>query len=391
MNKEVLIYLYKDQLSPKGGPLGYNYNLMIQLKLMGYKNIHFIESHSYTDSINKKINNIKYKWLKVFFIILKSIYKKTRTLYGHNHKAVVDLSKYDIIHFHSTMDMFNAKDSLKTYKGKVILTSHSPTLLSKEIYDRLSDFEKRYLHVLYKNLIKIDIYAFHRADYLIFPCKEAEEPYFHNWKDYEMFRRINAHKIKYLLTGIEKCHAQVPASEIRQKYKIPHSAFLVCYVGRHNEIKGYDQLKTIGKELLEKYPNLYFLIAGKEEPMKRISHPRWIEAGWTNDPHSIINASNVFILPNKETYFDLVMLEVLSLGKIIVASRTGGNKYFEHLDTKGIKLFNTPNEAVSLIEKIMNSDESQRAQMENSNLSLYEQYFTSSSFANNYIKLINSL
>lgn len=391
MNKEILIYLYKSQLRPTGGPLGYNYNLMTQLELKNCRNIHFIESSNNIDSVNQRISNIKCKWLKDFIIILKSIYKKTQTLYGFNHKAVIDINKYDIVHFHSTMDMFNAKDSLKTYKGKVILTSHSPTLLSKEIYDSLSNFEKKYLHVLYKNLIKIDTYAFHRADFIIFPCKEAEEPYFHNWKDYEKFREVNKYKIKYLLTGIDSCHAKIPASEIRAKYKIPQTAFIICYVGRHNEIKGYDQLKIIGKKLLDKHSNLYFLIAGKENPIKGLTHSHWIEVGWTNDPHSLINASNVFLLPNKETYFDLIMLEVLSLGKIIVASRTGGNKYFKQFNTQGIKLFNNADEAVSIIEQLMNTDKSQQTQMENSNLLLYKQYFTASSFANNYIKLIDSL
>ena len=45
-------------------------------------------------------------------------------------------------------------------------------------------------------------------------------------------------------------------------------------------------------------------------------------SSWTNDPHSLINASDMFILPNKETYFDLIMLEVLSMGKIVLATNT---------------------------------------------------------------------
>lgn len=391
MNKEILIYIYKSQLRPTGGPLGYNYNLMTQLELNNCRNIHFIESSNNIDSVNKRINNITWKWLKDFFIVLKSIYKKTQTLYGFNHKAVVDLNKYDIVHFHSTMDMFNAKDDLKNYKGKVVLTTHSPTLLSKEIYDRLSNFEKKYLYFLYKNLIKIDLYAFHRADFIIFPCEEAEEPYFHSWKDYEKFREINKHKIKYLLTGIEKCYAKIRVTEIRDRYNIPQSAFVVCYIGRHNEIKGYDQLKKIGKKLLEKHTNLYFLIAGKEEPMKGLPHSRWIEVGWTNDPHSIINASNVFLLPNKETYFDLVMLEVLSLGKIVVTSHTGGNKFFEKLDAKGIKIYNNLKEAISQIEKLMIEPIHNREILEKSNQDIYQRFFTASTFAKNYIELINSL
>lgn len=63
---------------------------------------------------------------------------------------------------------------------------------------------------------------------------------------------------------------------------------------------------------------------------------RWKEVGWTNDSQSIIAASDVFVLPNRETYFDIIMLEVLSCGKIVIASRTGGNKYFEKIGAKGV-------------------------------------------------------
>lgn len=153
MNK-VLIYLYKDSLHPVGGPLGYNYNLKSQLDVVGCNDIHFIELANKADTINKQVTQIKCSWLRSLLIIAKSIYKKTKMLYGLNHKAVINLQDYDIVHFHSTADMYNAKDDLKEYKGKVLLTSHSPTLNSKEMYTALSGFEKKYLAFLYKNLIK---------------------------------------------------------------------------------------------------------------------------------------------------------------------------------------------------------------------------------------------
>lgn len=46
------------------------------------------------------------------------------------------------VHFHRTMDMYWAKDSLKNYKGKVILTLHAPTMPSKQMFSMLTDFEK---------------------------------------------------------------------------------------------------------------------------------------------------------------------------------------------------------------------------------------------------------
>lgn len=139
------------------------------------------------------------------------------------------------------------------------------------------------------------------------------------------------------------------------------------------------------------HPNVYVLIAGEEGPLYHLEHERWIEVGWTNDPHSIIAASDVFVLPNKETYFDLIMLEVLSLGKIVVASNTGGNKYFSVFKHGGILIYNSQREAVRLLKKVMALSFEEREYLGGENKKIFFKYFTSEIFANNYIKLINSL
>ena len=177
---------------------------------------------------------------------------------------------------------------------------------------------------------------------------------------------------------------------MRAKYNIPKEAFVVCYVGRHNEIKGYDLLKQIGSELLEQ-GNIYFLIAGKEEPMQGIRHPRWIEIGWTNDPHSLINASDIFLLPNKETYFDLVMLEILSLGTIVLASHTGGNKYFEKMQPNGVILFQGKEDAVKKTLELKNMSRNQKALLRELNRKMFAEHFTAEIFTQSYLDLINSL
>ena len=136
---------------------------------------------------------------------------------------------------------------------------------------------------------------------------------------------------------------------------------------------------------------MYFLIAGKEEPLQGLDNKRWIEVGWTDDPHSLIAASDVFVLPNRETYFDLVMLEVLSLGTIIVANNTGGNKYFSKTNTNGIILFNGKAEAVRQIETVMQIDMDSKNKMMENNKKLFNEQFSLDVFANNYCRLINSL
>lgn len=63
--------------------------------------------------------------------------------------------------------------------------------------------------------------------------------------------KSNSHKYIYIPTGINPCSPKVGKSEVRQRYGIPEEAFVFCYVGRHNEIKGYDTLKELGLELLK--------------------------------------------------------------------------------------------------------------------------------------------
>ena len=74
MSKKILIYLYEKELAPKGGPVGYNYNLKCQLDKMGVDGISFIKTnkgdvHELTNNINK----IRPLWLKKSIQTIKRI------------------------------------------------------------------------------------------------------------------------------------------------------------------------------------------------------------------------------------------------------------------------------------------------------------------------------
>lgn len=389
--KKVLIYLYKNRLAPVGGQYGYNYNVYTVLEKNGIKNIDFLETEKgNATSINQKVNKIQNKTLLKLVKILKSIVRNYMRLYGRTHKSVVDLNNYDIVHFHNVSDMYSCKDSLEKYKGKVILTSHAPNRPSLSVFQMLSPFEQKYMKWFYKRMFDMDVYAFNRADYIVFPCPEAEEPYYNNWDYYKEFKKNNSHKYIYIPTGINPCSPKVGKSEVRQRYGIPEEAFVFCYVGRHNEIKGYDTLKELGLELL-KDKNVYFLVAGKEEPIKGLEHGRWIEVGWTNDPHSIICASDVFILPNRETYFDLIMLELISLGAIVLCSHTGGNKFFEKYKPNGIIQYSTKQEAIVKAQELMKLTNDDKKKLQNYNVKMYKEYFTSEVFTSAYLEFLDKI
>ena len=148
-------------------------------------------------------------------------------------------------------------------------------------------------------------------------------------------------------------------------------------------------MKNVSKKILEEYKNVYFLIAGKEGPLYRLKHERWIEVGWIDNPQNIINAADVFVLPNEETYFDIVLLETLAVGKVIIASRTGGNKYFN--GKKGIFLYDCEDDFFQCINNIVNMPATNRAELEESNKMLFNQYFNEIKFAEFYVHKISKL
>lgn len=384
--KNVLIYFPERKLAPKGGPAGYLNNLRMGLGNIALDelNIDFYKDAPVEFEENQSIRSMVPKRLKE----IKRAYKYANYL---KRKLPIDrnLLAYDAIHFHKTEDMYLNRELLDQYKGKVILTSHTPCVPYQEIIGRLNPKD----YILFKRkidkLIEMDRYAFERADYIVFPCEEAEEPYYHTWEKYADIRI--SEKYQYIPTGIMGCVAKVNRDEFRRKYNIPQDAFVVSYAGRHNEIKGYGDLKVVGEQLLNEHKDIYFLIAGKEGPIYSLKNNRWIEIGWTTDPHSLIAASDIFVLPNHETYFDLILLEVLSLGIPIVMSNTGGNRYFQKFYEKGLMFYDSLPTAIDKILLIKKMTQSERANIGKDLIELFNRDFTVQKFAANYVKIITKI
>ena len=196
--------------------------------------------------------------------------------------------------------------------------------------------------------------------------------------------------IRFIETGAKKLCSSLTKEEAKKKYGVS-GKFVIGYVGRHNEIKGYDILKEAAQKVLSQNENICFLIGGKQgNTYSPLQHERWIEAGWTN-PSDLFMAIDVFVLPNRMTYFDLVLLEVMSAGVPVIASATGGNKSVQSMTGALILYQNT---AADLAEKIMEfshlSDENRKSagqKIQNT----YEQFYTTKIFAEKYKNLINNI
>jgi len=378
------------KLEPKGGPAGYLYNIHEYIKSEKINEIDFL--NDYSDSrqsktslfIKKILKNIAPDYHKRYSLKLwiDNILKKK------NFNLDINLDKYDFIHFHSTWELFKNRELLNNYNGKILLTSHSPKVFHKELTEDLFNLSYKKVDkeksVILEN---IDTYSFSRADYVIFPCEFSEEPYRNSWNEYDNI--VNREKVKYIPTSIKKIEKKNNGDFIRKKNEIGKNDIVISYVGRHNLVKGYDLIKKFAKKIWKKQ-DVYFLIAGNEAPLKGLEDKRWIEIGWTKDPHSIIEASDVFILPNRQTYFDLILLEVLSLNKPVLLSETGGNKHFKKFSKSNLYYFQKSNidSMIKQFENFLNDQNDNNLLL---NERIFNNNFTLDIFIDRYFELLREL
>uniref|UniRef100_UPI003561330B glycosyltransferase family 4 protein n=1 Tax=Bacteroides fragilis TaxID=817 RepID=UPI003561330B len=400
-------------MSNIGGPMGYCYNIHEYLKDHPTKQITFLSdllperergtwgNPPMPKSARKLQLHRILRGLHLYGIYGKvGDVKNTLKAYLFEHyrtgckiiPATLNLNEYDIIHFHWTKHLAIFKRAHPEYKGKTMLTSHSPCPISVEVFS-----EENWARIFWPIEFSRECHTYDEADYIMFPCEGAREPYEKYGKMKRTFANNN-HKFHYNPSAI--LDLKVDSGKIQKfsELSIPANAFVITYFGRHISVKGYDILKQVGHRLLNKYPHLYFLCAGKGE-IQPLNHPRWIELGFIHNANELMSQSSLYILPNRETYFDLVTLEILRAGIPVILSNTGGNKYFHHFlseELMGMDFFDI-NDIDDLIVKVENVIKQKSVEpakyMEKkvANRNLFINNFTIDKFVERYINLINSL
>ncbi len=369
-----------------GGPSTYLYNLKKGLRL--------IKSHKcefYCFEINNFFSNnfLEYifkKSLKCFEVlyIVNDVLK-----YLFSKKNYTDAINKKILHFHSSNDLFYFK-KLYRYKGNAVLTMHAPEPYADEVVNFLKQYygtEDNFI-LIRKYLSYVQKIACKNADAFIFPTKESEEVY----KKFDFYRPVyNKSIVKYLITGSDRKIVTKSKEEIRFSLGIKEDGFVVSYLGRHIQIKGYDMLINSFNKIKEN--NIFVVCAGQVNPkLKYPKNDKWIELGWINNTCEILKMSDVLVLPNKSTYFDLVAIEALEQGCIIVASNTGGNITLGE-KCSGVILFDIKNQDdfINKICYIKNLSLKEKTDLKTENYKFYKENCVLDKFASNYINTINEI
>ncbi|MGL5780690.1 glycosyltransferase family 4 protein [Cetobacterium sp.] len=386
---KVLIY-NTTPLRNAGGPSGYLYNLKKYLK--NKKEVDFFINEEIEEEIKKNKYLIKIKKLlkSSSFIrekLLLRVIKKNNILKTE--------TEYDIINFHSTLSFYQVrKNNINSLK---VLMSHSPQPTYEEFIEDYNLNKRKINKENLDNIKEMDYFSFKNTDYIIFPCKEAMEPYLTRDKKIETIlqEKLSKNKVKFLPTGIVDKKVEFRENYFYEKFGIPKSAIVLSYIGRHNEIKGYDLLVKAGKELLDRNKEIYIIVAGQINPnIAPLKHERWIELGWTLEGDNIMKHAHAYLLPNRETYFDLVFIEALRAGTTIICSETGGNKYFKQFNSLEIVYFERENikSFIEIVEANLNRfKEVDYIKNRKENRKIYNENFTIEKFGENYLKIMEEI
>ena len=386
LKMKTLIYFYEDFMKPSGGPSGYLYNLKKRRDELGDKEIVFLSKKEFRRPVLYGSRNRLHKLFGTDKTLPENARRVEQVIYESEMNGPFDLNEYDIVHFHNTFDLYSQKKNLENFKGKVLLTSHTPMVPHKEFIGEYCTPEEYAEHKeIYDKVAMFDRFSFERADYIVFPCREAEEPYFHTWDEYESLRKQE--KILYVPTGVPVCVPEKAREEVRSELSIPDDRFVISFTGRHNTVKGYDSLIS----MFGKLDGVTVLCCGKETGIRHPESPCWIETGWTDDPYSYVNASDLFILPNRETFFDLSLLETLSVGKSSLISYTGGNKVFKDREECGIYTYGSEEEALNRIRRIMSEDKAEKAEKEARQRKFFEEEYSIEKFYDRYKEMLRSI
>lgn len=386
--RHILIYLKKDSLKNTGGPIGYNYNLAIGLNKINLNNISidFLPGDSKISSVKSKFKHIKSKFLFSLFKGLRDLIYFLKLIFPFKHKSIVNLNNYDIVHFHSTFDMYNCRKSLKKYNGIILITTHSPILPSVEIISGYEKWIKILFFAIFINYKRIDKYCFKKCSRIISPCSHAMDSYSKYLKGYN---ELVKDKFEYLLTGCET-KRNISKEDILNKYNINPNKTNITFLGRHSKLKGYDFIvdlsKTIDKNRVD------FIIGGKLGPLYPPKSSNWKELGFINDALDVMATCDIYISANSDTYFDLAIIQAISVGDIVVAKKNGGSLFFEdHTKFPGIFLFDNYNECVKILNQIININKQDKNKLKEINKLTYMNNFTPEKFAESYVKIIDNL
>jgi glycosyltransferase involved in cell wall biosynthesis len=152
---------------------------------------------------------------------------------------------------------------------------------------------------------------------------------------------------------------------VRKRLSIPASSFVVAYVGRRTEFKGF--AVAVRGYLAAGLPNSRLLLIGaadsvhssglslnEAETLRR--DRRVIDLGWQTNVPELLNASDVCLLPSSREGMPVTLMESLAVGTPVVTASTRGCRDVVRADLDGVILKEENSEAIARVLVSLDGD-----------------------------------
>jgi glycosyltransferase involved in cell wall biosynthesis len=281
---------------------------------------------------------------------LKKHHLETRVLESHRSwdvgfllklSSLIRKEKINLIHSHLPGMNFYSCLAGRITKRPVIVTYHG----------MIEDGDKRKWKNIFKNFMVRNTAAqvVTVSDYL----------------KKELIKKIGVdpNKIVTLYSGIDfNAFGPTKSSvELRQKLGLPESTPLVGTIGNIRKSKGYEYLMRSVKLVVQKMPNVFFLIVGEKEEklfheLNKLTEKLGLKErikflGFREDVADCLNILDIFVLSSTTEGFSIATVEAMSLAKPVVVTDCGGPREIVTDGQTGFLV--PPGDHKSLAEKII--------------------------------------
>ena len=244
---------------------------------------------------------------------------KSFNIFSDIRKSIklVNKNKYDIIHSHGSKANIFAYAIKKACKVPVVTTMHS-------------DYKLDYLQNFLKNITIgfLNSIILHKLDYYIVVTSA--------FRKMLIERGFSNDRIFTILNGIDfgRPMKNYSKEDFCAKFNVSfgNDDILVGTAARLDPVKDIGTLLEAAKLVVEKNPNVKFLIGGEGEQEKQLKarsaelglNKNVFFLGWLNDPYELISVLDINVMTSISEGFPYYLLEGARLSKATVCSRVGG-------------------------------------------------------------------
>ncbi|MFN0297901.1 glycosyltransferase family 4 protein [Acinetobacter albensis] len=162
----------------------------------------------------------------------------------------------------------------------------------------------------------------------------------HVSKDIHIKIGYDASKMHVIANGFELdklVATEDDRDRIRQECSIPKDAIVIGSVGRFNVVKNQKFFVEVAASLVQRYPNLIFMLVGRDNTSNNNELMSWLEEknltenfkllGQRSDIPHCLKAMDIFCLHSKTEGFPNVLGEAMAVGTLVTALNVGDSKY----------------------------------------------------------------